>query len=377
MKNVVLFLGLTLAVSFTYAQKSKVVSAYNYQKFGELDNAKKAIDEASENEESKGMAKTWMYRGQIYHAIHESKDPKYKDLSPNALEEAVKSYKKVLELDEKKVYTEEVNQRLKVAAGQFAFRGGQDFNNKDYASAVKNFENAIDINKNVFKDPDTLSTFNAAVAAERMKDYAKSKQMYQSLIDVKSGGAKVYLYLASVIKSSGDAPGALETIKTGRALYPTDKDLILEELNYYLENGKDKEALANCELAIKADPTNAILYFAQGTVQDKLEMFALAEASYKKAIELKPDYFDACYNLGALYFNQGVKMTDVANNITDNAKYQKEIAKADGVFKQAIPYLEKAAEINPEDKNTLLSLKQLYARLDMKDKYKEIEQKLK
>ena len=28
---------------------------------------------------------------------------------------------------------------------------------------------------------------------------------------------------------------------------------------------------------------------------------------YKKAIELKPDYFDANYNLGALYFNEGVR----------------------------------------------------------------------
>ena len=47
------------------------------------------------------------------------------------------------------------------------------------------------------------------------------------------------------------------------------------------------------------------------------------------------------------------------------------------VFKQALPFLEKAAELNPTDRNTLMSLKQLYARLGMNDKYKEVEQKLK
>ena len=46
-------------------------------------------------------------------------------------------------------------------------------------------------------------------------------------------------------------------------------------------------------------------------------------------------------------------------------------------FKKAIPYMEKAHEINPTDKFTLESLKTLYYRLKMLDKHAEIIEKIK
>ena len=45
-----------------------------------------------------------------------------------------------------------------------------------------------------------------------------------------------------------------------------------------------------------------------------------AEKSYKKAIELKPDYFDAIYNLGALYVNDAVGIMGKANKLDLNDK---------------------------------------------------------
>src|SRR5690606_27685069 len=90
------------------------------------------------------------------------------------------------------------------------------------------------------------------------------------------------------------------------------------------------------------------------------EYLKKSEEAYKKALEIKPDYIDALFNLGALHINQGVKITEKANTITDNVIYAKEVKKADEHFKIAMPYLEKALELNPSDpamrKNTLLSL---------------------
>ena len=48
---------------------------------------------------------------------------------------------------------------------------------------------------------------------------------------------------------------------------------------------------------------------------EKEAMLAEAEKAYLKAIELKPDYFDAYYNLGALFFNKGVEVFEFANSI--------------------------------------------------------------
>jgi tetratricopeptide (TPR) repeat protein len=140
------------------------------------------------------------------------------------------------------------------------------------------------------------------------------------------------------------------------------------------------------------------LHFALGFVNDRLAAkdveanpkgsaaydgyIAAAEASYKKAVELDANNFDATYNLGALYFNKGVKMNEAANMIDDTKKFEAAKAEADKVFDQSLPILEKAYSINPDDKGVLISLKQLYYRKMVDDpsyktKYDEIMAKMK
>lgn len=63
--------------------------------------------------------------------------------------------------------------------------------------------------------------------------------------------------------------------------------------------------------------------------------------------------------------------------ITETQKYDELKLKADSLLDKAIPVLEKARSLNPKDKNTLYTLKQLYARKGNLDKIKEIEELLK
>jgi len=44
--------------------------------------------------------------------------------------------------------------------------------------------------------------------------------------------------------------------------------------------------------------------------------------SYLKSVELDDSNFDALNNLGALYFNQAVKMNEAANLIDDMKKFE-------------------------------------------------------
>ena len=98
----------------------------------------------------------------------------------------------------------------------------------------------------------------------------------------------------------------------------------------------------------------------------------MAEASYKKAIELKPDYFDALYNLGAMYHNNGVESLKKIEDITDNTLYTEEKKKADLKFGEAVPYLEKCREIDAKDMNTMIMMRNCYIRLSMEEKYNEM-----
>lgn len=419
------------------AQPAKVVSAYNYlryydqnKKSQDLIDAQKNIDEAIAHEKTMNEAKTWYYRGNVYFAISNSKAPEFAEQKASASETALKSYMKALVLnfkdpelqkldleknpadvmkfftainDKSTKYVDQmwtadiIGQKFPYMANTFLNLGVENFTKaKDYQKAMENFETAVGIAALTGK-VDTMSMYYTAMAAEKAGNKDKAIQLYEALTKMKyqgdGDGPRIYLALSQLIKEKGDKEKSLNVLKEGRKIYPDDRNLILEELNHYLAAGKLNEALDNLNLAVSKDPNNHTLHFALGTVYDNLanpdkdkkqpteaeykDYIAKSEQAYKKAIEIKPDYFDAIYNLGALYFNQGVKINDAAQTIADNAKYAAEIKKADEKFNLALPYLEKALEIQPNDKNTLLSLKQLYARTGQTDKYKQVNDKLK
>ena len=77
MKKFALILVAALAINLGYAQKAKVVSAYNYLNHNQLDKAKEAIDAAITNEKTMADAKTWFYRGNVYLQIYRTKEPEF------------------------------------------------------------------------------------------------------------------------------------------------------------------------------------------------------------------------------------------------------------------------------------------------------------
>lgn len=364
-----LFTATVLVISAATAQKAKVQTAYNYYKYDELDKAKEAIDEAAQNETTSGMAKTWYYKGLIYQKIY--KHEKYGNLDQDALLKAYQAYAKALEIEPKYEFAPEINQNKLVVGNQMFGQGVEFFNAKTFDKALNAFENVLIINPN-----DTLATLNAAYSAEKGGNKVKAKEYYNKLISMNYKDPKIYIFLSSIYKTEGDSAQALATVQKGRQRFPSDNNLVIEELNMFLGSGKDKEALESLNVAIQGDPKNPSLYFAQGTVYDKLNRKSEAAASYKMAIENKPDYFDAYYNLGAMYFNEAAEMANKANDLKSNVEYGKAKEKFDAKFKEAQPYLEKAHELNPDDTNTMLSLKQLYARTNDTVKYDAIKAKL-
>ena len=173
-------------------------------------------------------------------------------------------------------------------------------------------------------------------------------------------------------------------LRTAREKYPREQSLIIEELNIYLTSGDFEKAKTNLQLAAEQDPTNEILWFSLGSVFDNLGNSEEAISAYLKAIEVKADYFDANYNLGALYFNQAVQGINQANDMWKPRMTSKEAAaqkkletEAKELFNTAKPYLETAFSVNPEDAQTIRSLKDIYARTGEDEKFLQMNDLLK
>lgn len=389
MKRSIILLTFIFAVTTAFAQKGKVTSALNFKDTDKLDKALEMIEETIDPSNEKSdktidWPRTWEVRGEIYQAIAQSKDANVKKLAEDPLTEALNSYKKAIELDDKNKFDKSLKIKLTLLTNDLANQAVDAFNNDDFKKALRSFEQIIDINNtDLIKadSPDAVDTiyvFNAGLAAYNAGQYDKAIKYYEEAAKYGYNGARTISLIANSYQQKQDTVGALETLKKGYEKYPGDNGILTSMIQIYLDLDKTEDAMKYLEMAIEQDPGNATYYFAMGTLYEKIDNEEKAIAAYEKAIENDPTFFNAQYNLGALYYNKGVQQIEVANQVpaSDNEKYQAETKKADQWWDKSIPYMEKCRELNPDDTMTLESLKNLYYRMKQMDKYNEILEKL-
>ncbi|MBN2667771.1 MAG: tetratricopeptide repeat protein [Bacteroidales bacterium] len=420
MRKLALFLFTVGLSVLAFSQTRERVNAYDYLKDGDLDLAKKSIDKCVVHPTTEKDPRAWLYYGQIYHSIAISQDPNYKNLDPQAESKAYEGYKKAilynfkdesyhnLDIDNNQMdmitfskalmnketkYTDEqivmdiIINRYPALANALVNKGLTLFQDeKKYDEALNLFEKSLFTSSMVGK-VDTQAVYFCALAASKANKTDDAIQYYTALAQMEYGEndldkAKNYYFLAQQYKAKNETEKYLENINKGIEKYPNaSAPLLVEMINYYLSNGQQKEALEYLDKGIETTPDNASLYFAKGTIYDTDSLLGdkeKAKEAYIKTIALDSTHFDAYYNLGAIYFNQGAAKNEEANNVDpDNYKKYKAVkAEADGFFKQALPYLEKAHELNSEDMSTMQSLKLIYYRLGDLEKHDALKAKM-
>ena len=363
-----------------WAQK-EVVSAYNANKEGDYAAAATYIEQAITNPKANVKNKTWRYRGDIY--LNISRDSAMFAVYPNALSLAKESFMKARELDTKGSYAQEIQIGLGQVQMAASNAGIQNYNTKDFERAGSFFDLASDI-AFAFDAVDTMAIFNSALCYENAGNLELAVARYERCADIEYQVPNVYLFISNLYREADREEDALATLAKARGLYPREQSLIIEELNIYLTNEEFDKAKENLTLAAEQDPTNEILWFSLGSVLDNLGNSEEAIEAYLKALEVKTDYFDANYNLGALYFNQAVQGINEANDMwkprmtKSESDAQKALEdKAKGLFETAKPYLELAHQTQPEDVETMRSLRDIYVRTGDDDKMIDINNKLK
>ncbi|MCK4346781.1 MAG: tetratricopeptide repeat protein [Bacteroidales bacterium] len=379
MKRITILIMLLVGFSPVFAQKGKVTSALNYITAGNLEKAKEAIEQAMTHEKSKDWSKTYYAKGRVLQAVAESNDPNTRKLYENPLPEAFKEYQKAIELDEKGKMEKLVTLQYPLLSNDFIKLGIDMFQAGKHKEAMEAFEYSLEIGKKpMFGGAvDTNVVFNAGLAAYKAKIWDKAIAYFGQAKDLEYDDPSLYRLLKESYMESGDTASGVNCLQEGFIKYPSDENVLIDLINYYITSDKNEDAFEYVSLAIEADPDNYSYYFAQGLLFEKMDSIEDAIKSYNKSIELKDDYFNSYYNLGALYFNRGVNLIEIANEIMDNEEYLKAKAKGDAEFAKALPYMEKGLEVNPEDVSTMETLKILYYRMKMMDKHAEMDEKLK
>lgn len=397
MRKLAILIVVMLIAQIGFAQKGKVTGALSNVMSGTIDKALPLIKDAEQEETTKNLAKTHYVKGRVYQAINDDQTGLYKKLDDKPLFNAWDGYMKALELDKAdpkggKIRKQVLKQLSVKNPGDVSapressiMRDGlinmgiEGFNSKNFSNAIFAFESILFIDAlPEFNYFDTAIYYYAGIASLNLEQYDKSMGFFETSLKNNYEVAKCYKFKADIQKAKGDTLASVATIKEGLGKNPDDFGLLIELVNYYLVKAESQKAIEFLDLAITKDPKNPSLYFAKGVSYDLLKDAANAIIAYNKALEVNPTYFEAFFNLGAIYYNKGAAAINDAGLIPmgNTAAYDAKMEESKEFYRQAEPYFIKAHEVNPKDKDALTNLREIYMKLKMYDKAKEVKDKI-
>lgn len=195
--------------------------------------------------------------------------------------------------------------------------------------------------------------------------YKKSKEftnLREELSDSKL--PEIVKNIALIYVQKGDNEAAMQAVKDARSMSPKDVGLILTEADLYNKIGDEARFASLMEEAIAQDPNNAILYYNLGVVNGNKGNREASISYYKKAIELDPNYEATYLNLASVILEGEAEIVEEMNTLgtsaSDNRKYDALKQKREGLFLEAVPYLETLVSISPNNADALTTLKNIF-----------------
>ncbi|MBN2864026.1 MAG: tetratricopeptide repeat protein [Bacteroidales bacterium] len=385
MKKFFLLIAVVSISIGAWAQKGKVTSALSLIEQGALDKAKEALDQAFQHPKTKDWFNTYFAKGKFCQAVFEADNPKFNEFCTNPLAEAYEAYEKALELDtkgstKKKIITGMIYNSL--ALDMYSL-GSKQFEEKDFEGALKSFATQIEITESdkYAGGIDTGMYYNAGLAAMNSGKFNDAIKYFETCAEMQYQGITPYIQISESYMGLGDTAKAEQYLLDLPGKFPGDNTITLQLIDFYFKASKYDDALKYIEIAKTSDPDNYSLYYVTGVLYLNQNKFDEAITELSKSVELKNDLFDSQYGLGAAYINKAADMFTKANEIMDVNKYSAAIDSANEVYAKALPHMEKAIELKPDDVFTLRSLQELYYRLRQKDpslnaKYEEVRAKL-
>lgn len=335
------------------------------------------------------------------------------------------NYNRMKEESLTETYTPLVREEL-VKKGERVLRQAQTLigEGKDVEAAEKLLEvsritHFLDGDFNLFK-------YNAAISFHKGEDYKKALEIYKELIqdgytgittswvgpeketgeertfkskeeaeiqrkagiittykEVKSPSVERDLYLFTL-----NALGLLKShdpiIEVILDKNPNDTEIFDTASSVYMASGEYDLLLNKLVERTKTEPRNATNFFNMGVIYKESGEEEKAVSAFNKAVEIDPNYKDAYINLAFMKLKKEAEYVEIINanlGVSNKEKqtYKEYSAKRKALYLEALPYFEKAFNVDKNDAETAKLLRQAYQAAEMyekEDQMREVENSL-
>ncbi len=259
-------------------------------------------------------------------------------------------------------------------------------NGKDYDSALKYYQMVLDSGYTgetvefVATDKETGEV--EAFESENIRNIAVKSGQYikpeKRVTESRKG--EVLRNMTLIYIEQGNNEKATELMKTARAENPGDVYLMRADADMSYKMGDVARYNELMGKIVASDPENPEIYFNLGVGSAEIGNKEEAIKYYEKALELNPDYEAALINIAVLKLSGEdalvEEMNSLGNSKADNQKYDELKQKRNDIYKETLPYLEKALKLKPESQEVVRTLMNIYGQLAEEAKYKEMKAKL-
>jgi tetratricopeptide (TPR) repeat protein len=240
----------------------------------------------------------------------------------------------------KKVFTDDINENVTSMKPIFTQMALAFNNSKKYKEASRVFYNTYKL------DPKDVSNLeNAGITALQASEFVDAEKYYREIKAVGFKGTGLGKF------QSKEA----EILKTIAALSSTNNNNEQAKIDF-------KEALALNTEDTQLEIDQANLYY-------KLNDIATYKKLITEVIAKDPNNAQLQYNVGYLTLADDGKIVDEINaNLKNKAKYDELMAKRKAMYNAALPYFERAHQLDATNEDTKTILRLTYETLGMKDK---------
>ena len=412
MKKTLIMAALVLISAGCFAQKANVKKAKNLalQETPDFSGARAAINEALTNEETTDLADTWYTAGLIgYQELTKENEKTYLGQARDekrAGEAVVESFdywmkaadlagQKVLDkkgnevLADKKTYALLQKKVLEYYKNQELVKYGIYLNDqRDFATAYGVFQRHLSIpelslmqNEKLQKEMPKDSIYDqykyyTAIFAIQAEMHPEAIAVLEEMKDGNYEAITVNQFLYQEYVNVQDTANYVRVLQNAVVRFPQEPWFLQNLINHYIFSGQEQEAINYLEQAIAREPNVAQYHLIKGNLNENQKNYEAALADFDRALAIDPTMADAEAGKGRVYYNQAVKMNEDAALIADAKEYKKALEEMNAMFRQSMPFFEKAHELAPDNRDYMVTLRGLYYRFDMTDKYNAINEEL-
>lgn len=295
---------------------------------------------------------------------------------------ALDSYNKAYEMDNKTA--SKLAEGLKQLESYYSQNGNVYMEVTRYAEAAYAYAQAYKVQESPAftgqKDPSYLyyaGYLYTVDGATNSASYVKGAEMLTKALEAgyTDPDGNIYYYLYHCYYGQTDSSvrvanmqRAKDLLMEGLAKFPKNDRIVEGLINVYTSDsnvGDPTELIKMVDGALERDPKNKDMWFGRGRIFYSMKNYDESIASFKKVVELDPNDAQSMYFLGYFYIAKGDALNDEINkrDYKSMAAYNEDQKSVNAIYMEAIPYLEKAHELNPTDFATVETLKVLCFRL--------------